>query len=246
MSLEVLEKIAGELGNEELTGALAAVKASFSSNIDRINSLEKDVKSSAEKRDAIKTMVRGKLGLDELSEESLDKFLSSNKKKGNDEFVAEKKQLEDMIAMLQEEKSGLSNKLQNTINMNKVEKTLNSLGAGSETNGEKAYELLLTEASRGVSFNEDGSIVFKANDGTTIRNTDGSPMSIQDRYNQLKDSDEFGFLFKEPASKSGSGYKGGARGGEGQVTSLEGLNDAQRVALFRNNPELFRKLAQQN
>jgi hypothetical protein len=67
-------------------------------------------------------------------------------------------------------------------------------------------------------------------------------MSLSDRYSQVKDSDDFQFLFKTKRSKSGSGSSGGNSGG-GKVTSLEGLNDVERTRLYKQNPELFKQLS---
>jgi hypothetical protein len=128
------------------------------------------------------------------------------------------------------------------MNQYKIERGLNDLGASSEVNGSKAYDILLSEVTSNASFDGD-TLVFRANDGTTIRNADGTPMSLADRYNQLKDSDELKFLFLADKQKSGSGTQD-TKGGGNKITSLAGLNDAQRLALFRNDPVLFKKLSQ--
>lgn len=242
MSLEVLEKFATESGNDDLVKAVTSVKESFNSNINRMKFLEQESKTAFEKRDNIANTVKSKLGIAELSEEALDGFLKQVKSNPDVTIKAENDKLVSMIDMLKTEKEGLNSKLQQTVNSYKIEKQLTKLGAIEETEGSKAYDIVLSEINQGATFDENGEIVFKANDGTTIRNADGSPMTLADRYNQLKDSDELSFLFKTKRSKAGSGATG-SNGNSGKVTSLDGLNDAQRLALFRQDPELFRKLS---
>ena len=242
MSLEVLEKFATDSGNDDLVKAVTTVKESFNSNINRMKFLEQESKSAFEKRDAISNTVKTKLGLQDISEEALDGFLSKVKANPDVTLKAENDKLVSMIDMLKTEKEGINSKLQQTVNNYKIEKQLTTLGAVEETEGSKAYEIVLSEINKGVSFDENGEIVFKANDGTTIRNADGSPMSLSDRYAQIKDSEELSFLFKTKRSKAGSGATGSTNN-SGKVTSLDGLNDAQRLALFRQDPELFRKLS---
>lgn len=242
MSLEVLEKFAQENGNEELLNAVKGVKGSMGANLDRMSYLEKELQGTISKRDRQAELVKSKLGLEELTEEALEKALSSKTKTGSAEFEAEKRKLEDMVSMLQTEKESLTSKHQSVMNQYKIERGLNDLGASSEVNGSKAYDILLSEVTSNASFDGD-TLVFRANDGTTIRNADGTPMSLADRYNQLKDSDELKFLFLADKQKSGSGTQN-TKGGGNKITSLAGLNDAQRLALYRNDPELFKKLSQ--
>lgn len=240
MSLELVKKFATENNNEELLNAVGAIESSQRANLDRIAYLEKENQNVISKRDRQASLVREKLGLDELSDEALDSFLSKQSAKGSTEFEAEKHKLEDLIKSLQTEKQGLNDSLEATRNQYSIERKLMELGAAKEVNGSKAFNILLDEATRGATF-ENGELVFKANDGTTIRNTDGTPMGLADRYNQLKESQDFGFLFVEAKGKSGSGGNG-SKGNSQQITSLEGLDYKQRLALFKTDPELFNKL----
>lgn len=239
MSIEVLKKFAEESGNEEVLSAVSSVEQSFKSNVEKLSYLEKEKQTAIEKRDSVRGLVKSKFGIDEITEEALDGFLSSVKDgSGNDKEISN---LTSMVEMLKVEKEGISKKYQDTINSYKIEKQLNSLGAIEETENQRAYDIVLKEVISGAEFNADGELVFKANDGTTIRNSDGSPMSLEDRYNQVKDSDDLSFLFKNKRTKTGASAKGGKF--TSKVTSLDGLDEQQRIALFRQDPELYRKLA---
>lgn len=242
MSLEIVKKFATENENQELLSAVSAIESSQKANLDRIAYLEKENQNAISKRDRQASLVKEKLGIDELSDDALDSFLSKTSKKGSTEFEAEKKSLEEMIASLQGDKQGLAEALERTKNQYGVERKLMELGAAKEVNGSKAFGILLDEATRGASF-EDGKVVFKAEDGTTIRNADGTPMGLAERYASLKESDDFGFLFVEPKGKGGSG-SGSSKGGNQGITSLEGLDYKQRLALHKQDPELFKKLSE--
>ena len=108
MSLDVVKKFAEESGNEELLSAVKGIGSSMSANLDRIGYLEKELQGTISKRDRQAELVKAKLGLEELTEDALEKALQSKAKQGTPEFEAEKSKLEQMIAALQEEKTGLS------------------------------------------------------------------------------------------------------------------------------------------
>lgn len=200
MSLEILEKLANESGNEEFVNAVKGVKDSYKSNLDRMNYLEKDMQKAVEKRDALKNLVKSKTGLEEINEDSFNNFLSS--KTSND---GEIKNLTSVIESLKTEKDSLFTKLQSIESGYRFEKSLNAIGAIEEAENSKAYEIILAEIKRNSVIDENGQILFKDKDGITLRNSDGSPLSLSDRYNNLKESSEFSFLFKTKRSKAGSG-----------------------------------------
>jgi hypothetical protein len=241
MSLDTIKKLADELGNEDLKLAVKSTEDSIRANLDKISTLELDRNSAIEKRDRQAKLVKSTFGIDELTEENLKKFAMGDKEPDS-VLKAEVDKMTSMTEMLKAEKDSLSKKYSETVNRYKVEKSLASLGAIEDTENQRAYDILLNEVTSGAEFDEEGNLVFKANDGTTVRNSDGSPMSLSDRYSQVKDSDDFQFLFKTKRSKSGSG-SGGSKGGNAQgITSLKGLNDVERTRLFKQDPTLFREL----
>lgn len=240
MSLDTIRNIASELGNEDLLSAINVVESTSKANLDKISSLELDRNKAIEKRDRISSMVKNTFGLDELTEENLSKIAKGDKDP-DPVLKAEIEKMSTMTEMLKAEKDALNSKYTDTVNRYKIEKSLAGLGAIEDTENQRAYDILLNEVTQGADFDDEGNLVFKANDGTTVRTADGSAMSLSDRYNQVKDSDEFQFLFKTKRSKSGSGSSGGNSGGS-KLTSLKGLNDVERTRLYKQDPELFRSL----
>ena len=240
MSLDTIRKIAEELGNDDLTSAIAGLESSSRANLDKISALELDRNNAIEKRDRQAKLVKNVFGLEELTEESLTKAAKGDKEP-DVVLKAEVEKMSSMTEMLKAEKDALANKYNETVNKYKVEKNLMSLGAVEDTENQRAYDILLNEVTNGATFDEEGNLIFIAKDGTTVRNTDGTPMSLTDRYTQVKDSDDFQFLFKTKRNKSGSG-SGGSKGGGTKITSLKGLNDVERTRLFKQDPALFREL----
>lgn len=244
MSLDTVKKLASELGNEQLTSAVAALEESSKTNLDRISTLERDLAKSIEKRDRQASLIRENFGIDEITPENLKKVLENKSNTSADEVLkAENQKLLSMAEALKSEKEQLANQFAQTANSYKIEKSLMSLGAVEETENQRAYEILLNEVTKGSTFDDNGNLVFKANDGTTVRNADGTPTSLSDRYNTLKESDEFKFLFKQKRSKSGSGSEGSTGKPNTQNKTRSTMSATDKAAYIRENgQEAYLKL----
>ncbi len=243
MSLEQLEKFVNESGNEEVIGALNNVKQSFESNVDRLTFLEKEMKTATEKRDSIKGLVKSKFGIDEVSEESLNSIAERLNSNGKDNGEVDK--LTSMLESLKSEKETIASKYNDTVNSYKLEKTLAKLGAMEETESSKAYDIVLNEIKVGAEFGENDEVVFKSQDGTTMRNPDGSPVTLADRYNQLKQDDSLSFLFKTKRSKAGSGaQKSGSYSKEAEYfdRNSENFSLTKQAEIYKTNPALYKQL----
>lgn len=203
MSLEILEKLANESGNEEFVNAVNWVKESYKTNVERLSFLEKDKQKAIEKRDTLKFLVKNKFGLDEVTEDAIDKYLQS--KSSSDGDI---KNLTGIIESLRADKESMNNEIASARNRYGLEKALSGLGAIEGTENSKAYDIVLEEIRKNTVFDESGQVSFKDKDGITVRNSDGSPMSLSDKYNQLRESSDFSFLFKKKKAKAGSGATG--------------------------------------
>jgi len=233
MSLEAFRKIAEETGNEELQTAVSSFETSSKANLDRIGTLERDLQKSIEKRDRQAGIVKNTFGVDEITEESLKAFLD----KGNpdESLKAENSKLAGMTEALSKEKQELVQKYNETVNRYGVEKQLMSLGAAEDTENAKAYDILMSNIMTGSSFDDTGNVIFKENDAT-VRNADGSPTTLADRYSQLKDSDEFSFLFKKKRSKSGSGANGSTSGVDNSTRNTRSkMSPSEKANYIREN-----------
>ena len=228
MSLETVKKLAEESGNEDLLSAVASLEENTTQNVNRIQSLEKDLQKAIEKRDRQSSIVKNTFGIDEITEDTL-KSIVEKQTKPDEVLKAENENLLNTANTLKSEKEKLEQDFTNVQKQYKIEKSLLNLGANGELASQKAYDILLNEVSNGLSFDDNDKIVFKANDGTTIRNSDGSPMSLEDRYDAIRNSDEFQFLFKSKKSKSGSGTPNSSTSGTRTPTkgNVLGTKDEQ-------------------
>lgn len=84
--------------------------------------------------------------------------------------------------------------------------------------------------------------MFKSNDGTTLRNADGTPMTLADKYNQLKESEGFKFLFVESKPKSGSGTKQSKGEYSGTPKRSEMTNSDKAKYITEHGQDAFLKL----
>lgn len=246
MSLEVLEKFATEQGNEELINAVNSIKESLSLSVSKLSTYEKDLKKAIEKRDATKTLVKTKLGVDDLTEDALDTFLSQIKANPDERVLNENKSLAEMLSNIKKDKETIESKYNDTVQNYQLEKTLSSLGAAQDTENQRAYDIVLSEVRRNAKFDDSGNIIFESNDGSIIRNKDGSPATLSDVYNQIKESEEFAFLFKRDRNKGGSGAGGAKGGGAKELAwfdkSSPEFSLTKQAELFRENPALYNKL----
>ena len=88
---------------------------------------------------------------------------------------------------------------------------------GMKLVNEKAYDMIHNELSANASFSDElNEYVYKNNDGTVKRNTDGTPMTIEQKAEQIATSDDFSFLIAAPGN-AGSGTGQPAEGASGQT-----------------------------
>lgn len=215
-AISVVEKI-----NPEVASVMTEYNTNFNNTLSKVQTLEKDLKTSAEKRDNLKTIIRNSTGLEEVSEEALKEVLS----KGDGQSEVYKKE----IANLQDKLSGTANivdevssKYEKEIFDLKLERAVTNLGASTEVHTPHAYKTVLQELSKSATFDGD-QVVYKNEDGTTIYAKDGKPATIQSVYNDIKSNTEFSYLFKEQFKSGG-----------GKSTSTGPTVDAGGVSLRRS------------
>lgn len=244
MALDVLEKFAQESGNEELVKAVENVKATYNSNIERLGSLEKDLQGAIKKRDNTKNIVKNKLGVEDVSEETLESFLANIRENADGTIKAENQKLSQIVEELKQGKDSIESKYKQELDSYKLDRALADIGGREDANGANAYSILLSEIAKSSAFDENGNVFFKATDGTTLRNNDGTPMSLKDRYNSIRESEEFGFLFKTKRTKSGSGMNPA----NGKATAQSGLtrssmsHSEKAVYIKQHGQEAYLKL----
>ena len=186
---------------------MAAIVTSYTGNMEtalgQVQTLQKDVKTSAEKRDALKTIVRNATGLDDISQESLTAFLASKGDGQSDILRTEITELQGKLAGSVNAVDEVSGEYEKTIFGLKLDRAVNMLGAADEVHSPHAYNVIIDELSRGATFEKD-EIVYKNEDGSSIFTKDGQAAGIKSRYEDMKADEAFSYLFKEQF-KSGGG-----------------------------------------
>ena len=228
-----LPDIAQELQqtNPEAAEFLNSVNENFQSTLGRVQTLEKDMKSAAEKRDQLKTIIRNATGLEEITEEGLTEFLTS---KGDGQSEILKKELQELQQRLSESANAVdevASEYEKQIFDLKLDRAVNMLGVQDEVHSPHAYKVILEELAKGATFDGD-EIVYKNEDGTTVFTADGKPAGLKARYEEMKADEAFSYLFKDQF-KSGGGKapapKGPAVADNGVTLKRSKMNDEEKV-----------------
>ncbi len=205
-----------ESGNVELAQVVEGFNNNFTENVERIGTLELDVKTSAEKRDALKTMIRNVTGLETVSEEGLKGILEGSGGKADEILTKEITNLKGLLADGANAVDMVTEKYEGRINGMTLERAASMLGAEEQTKGSHAFQTVLKELAKNAQFDEE-EIVYKNPDGTTIFAKEGSPAGIKDVFEALKSQPEFEYLFKDQYKK------GGGKNPSGPITNDSGV-----------------------
>lgn len=233
--LEDVRKHLLDNGNTELADVVEGFNNNFNTNVERIGTLELDVKTSAEKRDALKTMVRGVTGLDTITEDGLKALLDKEGNKADEILTKENANLRDELAKSANAVDDVTATFTNQLNGMKLERAASMLGIEEQTNGNHAFQTVLKELSTNAKFDE-AEITYKNPDGTTIFAKEGSPAGIKDVFENLKTDPKFEYLFKDQYKKGGGKTPAGPTKSDKGVTLRRGaMNEEDKVKYIAKN-----------
>jgi hypothetical protein len=242
--MEIVEMISAlEKTNPEIASSLGEYQATFGQNVARINKLELDLQTAAEKRDKLKTIIRSATGLEEITEDSLKGVLA----KGDDEkVVGYKKDIETLQHKLSENDSvveGIKNKYESDIFNLRLERSVSMIGAKDEVHSPHAYNIVLNELAKGAIF-EDGNVIYKNEDGSTKFGKGGQTATIMSVYEDLKANPEFSYIFKEQYKTGGGkkslGPKSDASGHSLRRSKMS--DDEKRLYIEKHKIEAYKQL----
>lgn len=213
-----------------------SLEADFASNIAEIQKLETQKTEAIESRDKAKSKLRdvaGKFGVDagELTADKIDELIGGKKDTSGIE-AKYKAEFEAMATKLEQTESSYKSKLQSAI----IDKELLQFGTQSNVAQGKALNMLTNLLKDGASI-EDGGIVYRDGEAL-IRNDKGRPMSIKDKFESIKSSGEYDFLFA-PSVKEGGGKPpnvGGNNGGARTIprAQFDSMSHAERAAFVKD------------
>jgi len=232
--------------NPEMAQVVSTFNENFQQNLSQIQTLQKDVKTAAEKRDGLKTLIRNTTGLENITEEALTEYLSG---KGGEQAEILRKEVQELQGKLAGSANAVdevASEYEKQIFGLKLDRAVNMLGAQDEVHSPHAYNVILGELSRGATFDGD-EIVYKNDDGSSVFTTDGQPMGIKGKYEEMKADEAFSYLFKDQF-KSGGGkspvVKGPQQDAGGAQLKRSAMSDAEKakyiakhsMAAYRNLP----------
>lgn len=225
ITLEDVGGFLSEKGNPEMAEVINTFAKNYNETVGKINTLENDVKTSAEKRDKLKTMIRNATGLDEITEEALKEVLAG----GGDEVI--KKENDALRASLAESTTAVdkvSAQYVEQINDLKLERALTMLGVDKEAQSPHAFKSILTELKKGAVFEGD-NIVYKNPDGTSIFASNGKEATIETMYNNFKADPTFEYLFAEKFRKGGGKPSGPTKTEAGTAFKRSSMKEDDKV-----------------
>ena len=203
LNMEITEVVAIlEKDNPIAAEALTEYQTSQNNALTRIGTLEKDLKTSAEKRDKLKHIIRTSTGLDEITEENLSEVLAAGDGQA-DIYKAEITQLQGKLLDSAGAVDDVSAGYEKTIFGLQLDRVVTMLGASNEVHNSHAYAVVLEELGKHAQMDGD-DVVYKNADGTTIYADGGNPASVKSRYDEIRADDNFAYLFKEPFKAGGS------------------------------------------
>ena len=185
--------------------ALTEYQTTFNGTLEKVSTLEKDLRTAAEKRDQLKTIIRDSTGLEEITVDALKGVLSTGGEADAKVATYQKeiKQLQDRLGKSAGAVDEVSKQYEAKIFNLQMDRAANMLGASEEVHSPHAYNVILKELSAGAEFRDDGSIGYKNEDGTTVYGDNGKELTLQGRYEQLKADDTFSYLFKDQFKTGG-------------------------------------------
>ena len=234
--MEITEVVAilEKANNPQAAQVLTDYQTINNNNLTRIGTLEVDLKTSAEKRDKLKHIIRTTTGLEEVTEDGLTEFLTSSDGQGE----VYKKEIEQLQGKLLESAGAVdevSSGYEKQIFSLQLDRVVTMLGASNEVHNSHAYGTVLAELAKDAEF--DGQdVVYKNPDGTTIYANGGNPASVKSRYDEIRADDKFAYLFKEQFVAGGSkAPTGPTTTSGGETIRRSALDDEAKVTYISKN-----------
>jgi hypothetical protein len=221
--------------NEEGLKILGELESAQSQLTSKLNALEVDAKKAFETRDGVKAqlrLVKEKLGVDEISDEALEKVLKG--KKGDDTEI---NNLKTLLEKANKEKEEEISKYQSKLNDYVMRSELTKTGLAQKALNPELYQILESIALQGATVGEDGAIVFRNPDGSTKYSNGGKPMTLAERVTELENSESYAPMFKAE-SKNGTAGKNGATTNKAPSE----YSEQERIELFKTNPARFNQI----
>ena len=217
--------------NHEATAILTNVENTLLTSTGRITDLETQNGATENKlneaissRDKVRQTIKQELGIEEFTSDAVRAKLSTYA--SDDVLTARDKQFNELRASSATKLEVLETKYQDGIKENnnlKLKLAISKTDIMSETKGEHATDMLLSWIAEDATFDEQGNISYKGKAGETLYNSNGNPLTLEDRIASIKSDESRDFIFQSqylsgggaPTEKPTTGpAAGGASGGK--------------------------------
>jgi len=201
---DILEKLSDDSQMVDFVKGLNDKAQNVEGLTTKVNDLERKSTEAIEGRQALKTLVRNTLGVDDVSEDSL-KAILDNKAKPDEKSQLEIDNLKKMIETLNTEKTQIQTDSTKVIQDFHLTNSIRDLGIGQMASTKIAESQLVDILKDGVTI-ENGKAVYKSEDGTTQFHN-GVEMNTTHKLDSIKANPDYAHLFKS-STNSGSGTSG--------------------------------------
>lgn len=220
MDFENLLQALADGKTDVVKDAIMAFKPQFEKTVSDLKAYEGKFNEAVQTRDKAKSKLKdisGLFGIDseELTTDKLKELLKTAK--GDDASKAEIENLTKLIAQKENEYNSSLNDYKAKFTDKLIEVEIAKLGAGNDVVNDRALQLVIESLKDGATI-DNGNIVYRDANGTTIRNSNtGQPLSIAEKMAQFKADQSNSFLFKA-TSNGGGGTPPNGNGGNNSKT----------------------------
>ena len=243
MDFEKVVSLLDEGKIDDVKNVLNEFKPQFQKTVDDLKAYEGKFNEAVQTRDKAKGKLKdisGVFGIDsdELTTDKLKELIKTAK--SDDASKAEIANLQKLLADKEAEYSDKLTQSESRFRDKLIEVEIAKLGAGNDVVNDRALQLVIESLKDGATI-DNGNIVYRDANGTTIRNGSGQPLSISEKMAQFKADVNNSFLFKA-TSNGGGGTPTGGNGGNGSKKRSEMSHAEKGKYIKEHGEEAYLKL----
>lgn len=214
--MDYVELLALVKDNAEATTFIQGVQATQATNVQTINGLEVKVNEANTTRDKYKqgnSLIKSKLGLEQINEDTINTYLDKNKNKNQDEkSVLEINTLKDLMANNKTDFESKSSVYINEIRDLKSGSNLqNLISKSGMIDDALARGDMQSIVRKQMSYNDKNEAIFLGDNGVTKYNADGSLFGVSDAISEALTERAY---WQGTTVKSGGGSQSNNNGGQ--------------------------------
>lgn len=243
MDFEKVVSLLDEGKIDDVKNVLNEFKPQFQKTVDDLKAYEGKFNEAVQTRDKAKERIKSisnGLGV-EADDLTIDQIKEVFKLKADDYSKAEIANLQKLLADKEAEYSDKLTQSESRFRDKLIEVEIAKLGAGNDVVNDRALQLVIESLKDGATI-DNGNIVYRDANGTTIRNSNtGQPLSIAEKMAQFKADVNNSFLFKA-TSNGGGGTPTGGNGGNGSKKRSEMSHAEKGKYIKEHGEEAYLKL----